>query len=104
MELARVEGNVVSTMKTSRLKRYKLLLLNILTAKMQLTGNFVVAVDTVGAGYGEVVLLVRGSSARQVEDLSEVPTDATIVAIIDSVELDGSCVYDKRTASESGKS
>ena len=63
MELARVEGTIVSTAKTERLKGYKLLLLNLVEPDLKPTKNFLVAVDSVGAGEGEVVIVVRGSSA-----------------------------------------
>jgi len=95
MELARVEGTVVSTVKTNRLVGFKLLVLHILNAEGKPTGNFVVGTDTVGAGYGEVVIVVRGSSARQTDELANIPTDASIVAIVDSVEFQGKIVYSK---------
>jgi microcompartment protein CcmK/EutM len=98
MELARVEGTVVSTIKTSRLKGFKLLVLQILNAEGKPTGNFVVGTDTVGAGFGEVVILVRGSSARQTDDMANIPTDASVVAIVDSVEFQGKAVYQKNAA------
>lgn len=95
MELARVEGTVVSTIKTERLKGYKLLLINILNPDLTPTGNHVVAVDTVGAGFGEVVIAVRGSSARQTTNLQKVPTDTSIVAIVDAIEYKNKTVYEK---------
>jgi len=84
MELARVEGTVVSTVKADRLVGYKLLVVNLLHPDTKPTDTHVVAVDTVGAGAGEVVIIVRGSSARQTVDLANVPTDTSIVAIVDS--------------------
>jgi len=95
MELGRVEGAVVATAKVEKLKGYKLLLVNLLGPDATPTSNFLVAVDTVGAGRGEVVIVVRGSSARQSKSLQSVPTDASIVAIVDSVELGGKIVFDK---------
>ncbi len=95
MELGRVEGAVVSTAKVDRLKGYKLLLVNLLGPDASPTSNYLVAVDTVGAGRGEIVILVRGSSARQTKSLQSVPTDTSIVAIVDSIELQGKIVYDK---------
>jgi ethanolamine utilization protein EutN len=95
MELGRVEGTVVSTAKTARLKGYKLLLVNLIGPDAAPGGNHVVAVDAVGAGVGEVVIVVRGSSARQVDDLSAVPTDTSIVAIVDSIEYKGKLVFQK---------
>ncbi|MCI0512405.1 EutN/CcmL family microcompartment protein [candidate division KSB1 bacterium] len=95
MELARVEGTVVSTIKSERLKGLKLLLVNLLGPDMKPTNNYVVAVDSVGAGVSEVVIIVRGSSARQTANLSAVPTDTSIVAIVDTVEFKGKAVYQK---------
>ena len=95
MELGRVEGAVVSTAKVEQLKGQKLLLVNIIGPDAKPSDSHVVAVDTVGAGRGEVVIVVRGSSARQTKSLHAVPTDASIVAIVDSVELRGKIVFDK---------
>jgi ethanolamine utilization protein EutN len=95
MELARVEGSVVSTMKVDRLHGHTMLVLDLLKTDMSPSGAQVVAVDTLGAGAGEVVLLVRGSSARQTEKTSNVPTDATIVAIVDTIVYRGQTVYQK---------
>lgn len=95
MELGRVEGTVVSTAKVDRLKGYKLLLVNLIDPDTKPTSTYVVAVDTVGAGKGEVVIVVRGSSARQTESLKSVPTDTSIVAIVDSIELKGNVVFEK---------
>ena len=95
MELARVDGMVVSTIKSENLRGYKLLLLNLLGPDTNPTNNFLVAVDTVGAGVGEIVIAVRGSSARQAAELAKVPTDASIIGIVDSVELHGKMVYRK---------
>ncbi|KAA3662193.1 MAG: ethanolamine utilization protein EutN [Calditrichaeota bacterium] len=95
MELARVEGTVVSTVKADSLRGRKLLLVNLLGPDTTPTDNYLVAIDSVGAGVGEVVLIVRGSSARQTESLGKVPTDSSIIAIIDSIELKGKIVFEK---------
>jgi microcompartment protein CcmK/EutM len=95
MELAVVQGSVVATIKTERLKGHKLLILNITGPDTKPTNTFVVAVDTVGAGVGEMVLIARGSSARQTADLATVPTDASIIAIVDAIEWDGRMVFQK---------
>ncbi|MBK7257859.1 MAG: EutN/CcmL family microcompartment protein [Ignavibacteriae bacterium] len=95
MELGRVEGTVVSTAKTGRLKGYKLLLVNLIGPDTSAGSNHVVAVDAIGAGEGEVVIVVRGSSARQVDDFANVPTDTSIVAIVDSIEYKGKSVFRK---------
>jgi len=98
MELGRVEGSIVSTAKVDRLKGYKLLLVNLIGPDMKATSNYVVAVDSVGAGKDEVVIVVRGSSARQTTSLERIPTDTSIVAIVDSVELNNKIVFDKSKA------
>lgn len=95
MELARVEGTVVATAKADRLNGYKLLLVNLVSTDLKPTGNYLVAVDSVGAGEGEIVIVVRGSSARQTTDLANVPTDSSIVAIVDTIEQKGRAVYRK---------
>ncbi len=95
MELARVEGTVVSTIKASSLNGQKLLVVNLLNPDASPSDNHLVAIDSVGAGVGEVVLIVRGSSARQAGGLAKVPTDSSIVAIVDSIELKGEIVFKK---------
>jgi ethanolamine utilization protein EutN len=99
MDLGRVVGTVVSTMKAPGLHSYKLMLVSSLDA--QLTDNpttdsdIYVAVDLIGAGEGEVVLVCRGSAARVVTDTSGVPTDAAIIAVIDTIRLGASTAYSK---------
>ena len=95
MELGKVVGTVVATRKDEGLKGHKIQVVNLLNIDMSVTAQFVVAVDTVGAGVGEVVLVVRGSSARVTTGMSAVPIDACIVAILDSVEIGGKRVFDK---------
>lgn len=85
MQLARVIGNIVATIKTDSLEGHKLLLIQPLTSRMKETGRPMVAVDSVGAGAGEVVFWCRGKEASFPFEPSEVPTDCTIVAIVDSV-------------------
>ncbi|MEJ2083761.1 MAG: EutN/CcmL family microcompartment protein [Acidobacteriota bacterium] len=101
MELARIEGSVVSTVKVDRLRGHKLMLVGLLKPDMSPSGTFLVAVDTVGAGVGEVVLVVRGSSARQTDKTATVPTDTTIVGIVDGVVFEGKMVYEKNAVGES---
>lgn len=96
MILAQVLGTVVSTRKDSGLLSLKLLLVREVDAKLQATGNFVVAADAVGAGIDEVVLVAAGSSARMTEVTREKPVDAVICGIVDAVEMGGRDVYLKR--------
>jgi len=96
MILAQVLGTVVSTRKDRGLSSLKLLLCRELDPAFAPTGNFVVAVDAVGAGAGEVVLVASGSSARLTEVTRDKPVDAVISGIVDTVEIDGRDAYSKR--------
>ena len=95
MVLGRVVGTVVSTKKEDELQGLKLLLVKACDADGKPTGSTVVAVDAVGAGVGEVVLYASGSSARQTKVTKDRPVDATIMAIVDQVEIDGQRRYNK---------
>ncbi|AKA72403.1 EutN/CcmL family microcompartment protein [Clostridium scatologenes] len=88
MFLAKVVGNVVSTQKDEKFVGTKLLIVKKMDENRQLIGESLVAIDTVGAGNGEIVLVVTGSGARYV-DTSErvIPSDASIIGIVDSVEV-----------------
>jgi len=96
MILAKVLGTVVSTRKDRGLTGLKLLLAREVDAKFQPAGNQVVAVDAVGAGAGELVLIAAGSSARLTEATKDRPVDHVICGIVDAVEVDGRDVYVKR--------
>lgn len=96
MILGRVIGTVVSTCKDEKLIGKKLLVVQPLQIRdLKQKGDPVVAVDTVGAGESEVVLMVAGSSARQTDKTDKIPVDAAIMAIVDSVELAGKLVFSK---------
>jgi microcompartment protein CcmK/EutM len=96
MQLARVVGTVVSTQKTQQLTGMKLLLVEPVDPRsLEPAGKPLVAVDGVGAGEGEVVLYVSGSSARLTERTKDRPVDATIMAIVDFVEVDGEQTFAK---------
>ncbi|OFY49098.1 MAG: ethanolamine utilization protein EutN [Bacteroidetes bacterium GWF2_41_31] len=97
MILARVTGTVVSSQKASQMEGLKLLLLEkIDPVSMQGKNDFIVAMDGVGAGVDEIVFYVSGSSARMAETTKGLPTDATVVAIVDLIELKGTLTYQKR--------
>lgn len=99
MQIARVKGTVVSTHKTDKLNGLKLLIVvPIELSTFQEKGSPVVAIDTVGAGIGEVVMLCGGSSSRQTALTENKPSDMAIVAIIDSVEIEGKIVFKKHDA------
>jgi len=83
MQLARVLGEVVSTMKDGQLTGFKLLVLQPLTAAGDPAGRTLVALDSVGAGVGENVFFVRGREAAFPFYPGEPPTDATIIGIVD---------------------
>ena len=99
MFVAKVTGSVVSTQKVESLVGYKLLVvepyrLEPKTRKsLATTGRTFVAVDTLGAGAGDYVLLTQGSSARLTEETRELPIDAVVVGIVDQVRVDAGCVY-----------
>jgi len=83
VQLARVLGEVVATMKDENLTGFKLLVVQPLTPAGDATGRAVVALDSVGAGVGEHVFFVRGREAAFPFYPGEPPTDATIVGIVD---------------------
>jgi len=87
MLLARVMGTVVATRKDERLLGRKLLVCRPVNPQGEAEGAYFVAVDTVGAGVKEVVLVVSGSSARMAANFKESPLDSAIVGIVDEVEL-----------------
>ena len=78
MNLGRIVGTVVATRKEHRLSGFKLQVVEMVDLDLKPTGSFTVAVDAVGAGYGEIVLTAAGSSARLTEATSEKPVDAVI--------------------------
>ena len=88
MILARVVGTVVATRKDPRLEGKKLLVLKPVSPEGKPEAGYVVAVDTVGAGYKELVLAVSGSSARMAEGCADRPVDTVIVGIVDNLSLD----------------
>jgi ethanolamine utilization protein EutN len=89
MYLAKVRGTVVSTAKDERLNGFKLLVTQRLGANAELIGQPEVSIDTVGAGVGETVIVTKGSSARFAAARADAPIDATIVGIVDVVEIEG---------------
>lgn len=95
MLLGTVVGTVVSTRKEPTLSGSKFLLVRGMDLDGKPTSTLVVAVDAVGAGVGEVVLYASGSSARQTEMTKDRPVDATIMAIVDQLEVGGKLKYNK---------
>ncbi|SRR6266536_3048809 len=102
MFLARVEGSVVSTKKEASMNGRKLLVLRPQlvdekdATKFRPGLNTIVAVDSVGAGIGEMVLFCQGSSARLAPGLKDAPVDAVIIGIVDTVDVLGKAIYSAR--------
>jgi ethanolamine utilization protein EutN len=96
MVLARVVGTVVSSHKAQKIEGIKFLLLEkIDPVTMKGKGDFVVSMDSVGAGEGEIVFYVSGSSARYTDVTEGRPSDSAIIAIVDYIEKDGAYTYRK---------
>ena len=98
MLLGRIAGTLVASRKDEGLAGQRFLLVRELDVDGKETGGHVVAVDSVGAGVGEVVLWASGSSARQTEATRDRPCDAVIMAIVDSWEVGGEEIYRKTSA------
>ena len=103
MFLARVEGSVVSTKKEASMNGRKLLLLRPQLVdekeptKFRPGANTIIAVDTMGAGIGELVMFCQGSSARLAGGMKDAPVDAVIIGIVDSVDVLGKEIFNART-------
>ena len=95
MLIGKVVGTVVSTAKDEKMQSLRLMVVRQLTIDGQESGGYVVAVDAVGSGVGEVVLYASGSSARQTVLTDKRPVDAVIMAIVDTWEVDGQERYRK---------
>lgn len=96
MQIARVVGTVVSTTKSEKLTGLKMLLVKPIDLEtFQEKGNIVVAFDAVGAGEGEVVMIVSGSSSRQTALTENKPSDTAIIAIIDYIDLGNKRIFSK---------
>ena len=101
MILAKVCGSVVSTNKSDRMQGMKMLLVRQVDIPSQkVKGKPLVAIDTIGAGSGEIVLCVAGSSSRQTEKTLNRPVDLAIIGIVDSIDLIGSRVFEKYESNE----
>lgn len=89
MVLGKVIGTLVASRKEPTLEGLKLLVVRACDVEGKPTGGIVIAVDAVGAGIGEVVLYASGSSARQTQATQNRPVDATIMAIVDEIAVEG---------------
>ena len=107
MFLARVTGHVVATQKDKTLNGQKLFVVEPLNVKYDAataepaalgnTGRAIVALDSVGCGQGQLVLVVQGSSARMTEQTKNLPADAVIVGIVDSATFAGKTFYQAKS-------
>ncbi len=98
MKIARVTGTASGTIKDSQLAGQKWLVVDIVDAGGTVQESSVVALDVCSAGVGDTVLVATGSAARLPGETSGVPTDATVVAIIDEITQGGSSVYSAKKA------
>src|SRR5712692_3933416 len=102
MFVAKVTGSVVATQKVPSMIGHKLLTVEPLRVdpetrdKLIGTGRSFVVVDTVGAGQGETVLIVQGSSARMTPETEKLPVDAVIIGIVDSVNVENKTIFSSR--------
>ncbi len=102
MFIAKVTGSIVSTQKTPALVGHKLLVVEPYRVDAETrqslvpTGRTFVAVDTLGAGEDEFVLITQGSSARLTPETKNLPIDAVVVGILDSVHVDKMCLFDRQ--------
>ena len=100
MQLGRIVGTVIASQKDEKLEGLRLHVVRNLVAKpgsntLEDSASFVVAIDSVGAGVGEVVLYATGSSARQTLQTKDRPCDAVIMAIVDDIETGDGTMYSK---------
>ena len=103
MFIAKVTGSLVATQKVETMVGHKLLLvepyrLDPETRQILLpTGRTFVAVDALGCGVGEYVLITQGSSARLTPETSKLPVDAVIIGIVDQVHVEQNCVFSRES-------
>ncbi len=95
MIIGEVVGTVVATRKEERLTGLKFQIVKVINVDLEPTGQFLIAADAVGAGYGEVVLCSQGSSARLTAKTKDCPVDAVIMGIVDTIEIQGKVVFEK---------
>ena len=105
MFVAKVTGSLVSTQKVATMVGYKLLIVEPYRVEpnertsLVTTGRTFVAVDTLGAGEGDYVLITQGSSARMTPETKNLPIDTVVVGIVDKVQLDHTNIYSRDSSS-----
>jgi microcompartment protein CcmK/EutM len=103
MFIAKVTGSLVSTQKVSSMVGYKLLIVEPYRLEathresLVTTGRTFVAVDMLGAGEGDYVLIVQGSSARLTPETKELPIDTVVIGLVDQVRVDNHSVYERES-------
>lgn len=101
MFVAKVTGSLVSTQKVASMVGYKLMIVEPYRLEpkerksLTTTGRTFVAVDLLGAGEGDLVLISQGSSARLTPETKNMPLDTVIIGIVDKVQVDSACVYSR---------
>lgn len=109
MFIAKVTGSLVATQKVESMRGYKLLMVEPyrLEAKQRkslvTTGRTFVAIDMLGAGEGQFVLITQGSSARMTPETKSLPIDTLVVGIVDTVHVDQACVFGREPSKEIGE-
>lgn len=99
MFIAQVTGSVVATHKAATMTGHKLLVVEPYRldeksrSRLVSTGRTFIAVDTLGAGEGQFVLVTQGSSARLTPETKSLPIDAVVIGLVDSVRVDGQDVF-----------
>jgi len=102
MFIALVTGSVVATQKIDSMTGHKLLVVEPyrldekLRDRLVSTGRTFIAVDTLGAGEGQFVLVTQGSSARLTPETKSLPIDAVVIGLIDAVQIEGREVFNRR--------
>lgn len=108
MFVAKVTGSVVSTEKVESMRGQKLLVVEPFRLepsdreKLITTGRTFIAVDMLGAGVGDMVLIVQGSSARFTPETNKLPIDCVVIGIVDSVNIEKKTVYNRQTSDSQG--
>ena len=101
MFIAKVTGSLVATQKTPAMVGFKLLVVEPYRLEgekrdsLETTGRTFIAVDTLGAGEGEFVLIAQGSSARMTPETQNLPVDTVVVGIVDTVNIEEQSVYSR---------